>query len=181
MMSYIRGAVLYHGLGYVIVENAGIGYKVSVPGSIARDFQGEVALYLHEVIRDSERELFGFSAVEQLELFWKLISISGVGPRGAQKIVFSDRIDQVKSKIMAGDLTALTSVPGVGKKTAQKIILELKGVLAEDTDISALNGEAIDALVGLGYAKRDAEAALSGLELDNTEACIRAALKRLSM
>jgi holliday junction DNA helicase RuvA len=181
MMSYLQGTVLYNGKGYVIVENSGIGYKISISETAARDFHGEVTLFLHEVIRDSERELFGFSSVEQLELFWKLISISGVGPRGAQKIVFADRIDQVKAKIMAGDLTSLTAVPGVGKKTAQKIILELKGVLADDTDISALNGEAIDALVGLGYAKRDAEAALSGLELDDTEECIRAALKRLSM
>ncbi|NQV88758.1 MAG: Holliday junction branch migration protein RuvA [Parcubacteria group bacterium] len=181
MMSYLQGTVLHQGKGYVIVENAGVGYKISTPESMARDFHGEVTLFLHEVIRDSERELFGFSSIQQLELFWKLISISGVGPRGAQKIVFADRIDQVKAKIMAGDLTALTSVPGVGKKTAQKIILELKGVFADDTDVSALNGEAIDALVGLGYAKRDAEAALSGLELDDTEACIRAALKRLSM
>jgi len=181
MMTYLQGNVLYHGVGYLIVENGGIGYKVSLPESVAHGYSGEVALYLHEVIRDNERELFGFSSIAQLELFWKLIGISGVGPRGAQKIIFSDSIGQVKAKIMAGDLTALTAVPGVGKKTAQKIFIELKGALAEEPGISMVNTEALDALVGLGYAKRDAEAALSGIEMDDTENCIRAALKRLAM
>ncbi len=132
MMSYIEGEVIYHGAGYLIIKRGGIGYRVSLPDMVARDFRGEVELYLHEVIRDNERELFGFSSIDQLELFWKLIAISGVGPKIAQKIIFSKQIDKVRSKIMSGDLEFLTDVPGVGRKTAQKIILELKGALAEE-------------------------------------------------
>ena len=180
-MTYIHGQLLYHGIGYLIVERDGIGYKVTVPEDKAHGFAGEVKLYLHETVRDSERELFGFESILQLELFWKLVGVSGVGPRSAQKIVFSNKIDQVKSRIMAGDLASLTDVPGIGKKTAQKIILELKGALADEPDTASLDQDAIEALVGLGYSRRDAEAALSGIEAEGTEDRIRAALKRLSL
>lgn len=179
-MVYLQGSVLFHGVGYIIVENNGIGYKVTLPESVAHEVQDPATLYLHEAQRDDGRELFGFASIAQLELFWKLIAVSGVGPKSGQKIVYSDAVDQVKAKIMAGDLAALIDVPGIGKKTAQKIILELKGALAESPDISALDNDAIEALVGLGYARRDAEAALSGIEDGDTESRIRIALKRLS-
>ena len=177
MLVYLSGTVLHHGVGYIIVEQSGVGYKVSLPENVAHEIHESTHLYIHEVIRDSERELFGFTSIEQLELFWKLIAVSGVGPRSAQKIVYADAVDRVKSKIMAGDLTSLTNVPGVGKKTAQKIILELKGALADEPDVAALDADAVDALVGLGYSVRDAEAALSGIEAESTEERIRTALK----
>lgn len=180
MMAYIQGSVLSHGVGFVIVENSGIGYKITIPESIAHEIQDPASLYLHEAQRDDGRELFGFLSIGQLELFWKLVAVSGVGPKSGQKIVFSDTVDQVKAKIMAGDLAALTDVPGIGKKTAQKIILELKGVLVEEPGFGRLDGDAVEALVGLGYSRRDAEAALSGIEEGDTEARIRVALKRLS-
>lgn len=181
MMCFIRGTVLYHGIGYVIVEQGGIGFKVTFPEDRAHGFSGDVELFLHEVIRDNEREFFGFNSVSQLEFFWKLVGVSGVGPRSAQKIVFSDQVDRVKGKIMSGDISSLTDVPGIGKKTAQKIILELKGALAKEPDVAALDQDAIEALVGLGYSRKDAEAALSGIEVEDTEGRIRAALKRLSL
>ncbi|MCR4314146.1 MAG: Holliday junction branch migration protein RuvA [Candidatus Uhrbacteria bacterium] len=180
MMVYIKGRVLCHGVGYVIVENQGMGFKITVPESFAHEIQDPVTLYLHEAQREDGRELFGFLSLAQLELFWKLITISGVGPKSAQKIVFSDAIERVKVKIMSGDLAALTDVPGVGKKTAQKIILELKGVLVEEPGVLGLDGDAVEALVGLGYSRRDAQAALSDIEEGDTEARIRLALKRLS-
>ncbi|MBI4435063.1 Holliday junction branch migration protein RuvA [Candidatus Uhrbacteria bacterium] len=180
MMAYIQGRILYHGVGYVIVENQGVGFKITIPESAAHEQQEAATLYLHEVMRDDGRELFGFLSMAQLELFWKLIAISGVGPKSAQKIVYADAIDQVKAKIMRGDLAALTDVPGIGKKTAQKIILELKGVLVEEPEFSSLDADAIEALVGLGYSRRDAQAALSGIDEGDTESRIRLALKRLS-
>ncbi|MFA4845028.1 MAG: Holliday junction branch migration protein RuvA [Patescibacteria group bacterium] len=180
MLSFIRGSVLFHGVGYLLVESQGLGYKITMPEHVAHEFRGEVVMYLHEATREDGRELFGFRSVFELELFWKLIAISGVGPKSAQKIVFSDAVDRVKAKIMAGDLAALTDVPGIGKKTAQKIILELKGALVEDSGFSVLDADAIEALVGLGYSRRDAQAALSGIQEENTDDRIRAALKRLS-
>ena len=180
MLSFIRGSVLFHGVGYLLVECQGLGYKITMPESVAHEFQGDVAMYLHEAQRDDGRELFGFRSVAELEFFWKLIGVSGVGPKSAQKIVFSDAVERVKAKIMAGDLAALTDVPGIGKKTAQKIILELKGVLVEEPGVAAMDADATEALIGLGYSRRDAEAALSGIQEETTDDRIRAALKRLS-
>lgn len=179
MMVYLKGRLMYKGDGYVILENQGIGYKISLP-HMSQTIDEIVELFIHEAVRDDSRELFGFSSINQLELFWKLIGVSGVGPRSAQKMVFSDNNGQLKKSIMEGDLSVLTSVPGIGKKTAQKIILELKGVLAQEPEYTSADSDAIDALVGLGYSRRDAQAALVGIEEEDTESRIRLALKNLS-
>lgn len=180
MLCVLSGSVVHHGVGYVVVTVRDLGYKVILPEDAGHGLSGPVTLYAHEVIRDNQRELFGFLTMEALELFWKLITISGVGPRSAQKIVFARPVNEVKGSIMKGDLVFLTDLPGIGKKTAQKIILELKGVLTEDTPVPAVNREALDALISLGYARRQAEEALSGLEVETTEERIRMALKFLS-
>ncbi len=181
MIVSLKGSVIHHGVGFVIIENAGIGYRVQVPEDRAHQLHGDVFLYTHEVIRESERELFGFLTVEALELFWKLIHVSGVGPKSAQKIVFTNQTEKVKERIMAADLSFLTSVPGIGKKTAQKIILELKGVLAQEPVILTADQDALEALVALGYPRKTAEQALAGLdEQETTEGRIRTALKLLA-
>ncbi len=180
MITTLHGTVIQHGVGFLIFEVQGIGYKVILPEDRAHELTGEMRLYTHEVIRESERELFGFLSLEALELFWKLINVSGVGPRSAQKIVFSGVVDEVKGNIMKGNLTFLTDIPGIGTKTAQKIILELKGALIDEPFAAARDVDAMEALVGLGYARRQAEEALSGIEAATTEDRIRAALKFLS-
>lgn len=180
-MSMVKGAVHYRGNGFLLIEQGDIGHKVIVPGTAVHDFSGDVCIYLHEVIRDNERELFGFRDIQGLELFWKLIAISGLGPKSAQKIVFAAPVDDVKREIMSGNLTFLNSVPGIGKKTAQKIVLELKGALAEEPDAPAVDTDALDALIGLGYTKRQAEEALLAVEGTGTDDRIRAALKALAL
>ena len=177
MIASLQGTVSYHGIGFLIVENQGVGYKVILPEDVAHGFSSDVRFFTHEVIRDNERELFGFTSVEALELFWKLIAISGVGPRSAQKIVYADSIDQVKANIMTGSLTFLMNVPGIGKKTAQKIILELKGALADEPEVPTVDQDAVEALVGLGFARREAEMVVSATDSDNTEDRIREALR----
>jgi len=177
MIVTLHGLITHHGIGFVIVENAGIGYKVNVPEDQAHGLRGEVHLFTHEVMRESERELFGFLSVDGLELFWKLIGVSGVGPKSGQKIVFADDTEKVKDRIMAGDVSFLTSVPGIGKKTAQKIIIELKGALAQEPDVATFDADAVEALVGLGYSRKDAQEMLSGVEGETIEDRIRAALR----
>jgi Holliday junction DNA helicase RuvA len=181
MITTLHGKIEYHGVGFVVVEVAGVGYRVNVPEDRAHELSGEVVLFTHEVQREDQHELFGFLSMEALEFFWKLTSVSGVGPKVGQKIVFSNSVEKVKEKIMKGDLLFLTDIPGVGKKTAQKIILELKGALVDDaTRPVGLDIDAVEALVGLGYQRRQVEDALVGLEAESTEDLIRAALKILS-
>ena len=163
----------------MIVKSNSIGYKIILPNEIATNLRGNVTLYTHETIRDSDHELFGLTTIAALEFFWKLITVSGVGPKSAQRIVYTDEIEAVKRKISSGDLAFLTSVSGIGKKTAQKIILELKGVLVDEVGASEGDEDAISALQALGYSRRDAEQILSTVEGETTEERIKAALKRL--
>ncbi len=181
MIVSLTGTVTHHAVGFLILEVQGIGYKVIMPEDAAHGITGETTLYTHEVIRDDQRELFGFVSLAALELFWRLTSVSGVGPRSAQKIAFAGSVDVVKANIMKGNVAFLTDVPGIGTKTAQKIILELSGALAEEPGVtSGLDGDAIEALIGLGYARKQAEEALSNVNAESTEQRIRAALKSLS-
>lgn len=180
MITTIQGIITYHGKSFVIIESHSIGYKVILPEENTLGFSGEIVFYTHEVMRDSEKELFGFLSMSALEMFWKLISISGVGPRSAQKIVYSDKIEKVRERISSGDLAFLTAVQGIGKKTGQKIILELKGTIVEDEVTSSLDNDAVDALIGLGYRRSEAEEAVAMVEVVGTEECIREALKMLS-
>ena len=179
MIVKLTGTIDYHGVGFVILELAGIGYKITLPEDIAHQTKGNVTLYLHEAQRDDGRELFGFHGVDQLELFWRVTSVSGVGPKSGQKIVFAAPVSRVKERIMQGDVAFLTSIPGIGTKTAQKIILELKGVLAEDPKTSSVDPDALEALLGLGYPRKQAEDMLSMIDADSSEERVRKALKLL--
>ncbi len=179
MITTLTGEVTYRSLDFVIIEVDGVGYRVILTPHQASGLSGDVTVYTHEVVRDTERELYGFFSMGALELFWKLIAVSGVGPKVGQKIVTSDDIARVKEKVMGGDLNFLTDIPGVGKKTAQKIILELKGALAEETPSASLDEDAIEALVSLGIKRRQAQDILSLVEAESTDERIRAALKML--
>ncbi|KKW44585.1 MAG: Holliday junction ATP-dependent DNA helicase RuvA [Parcubacteria group bacterium GW2011_GWA2_56_7] len=177
MINKLTGDISYHGKDFIVVDVGDIGYKIVVPGGV---FSGEtrVTVFTHEVAREDARELFGFRTMASLELFWKLIAISGVGPRGAQKIIYSDTHDALMTHIQAGEIGFLTRVPGVGKKTAQKILIELKGALVEG-DVSSVDQSALSGLMSLGYPRREAEEALQHAVGDSTEERLRSALKVL--
>lgn len=175
----IEGDVIYQGVNFVVIQTGGLGYKVFLPEQIVFSTKGRVTFFTHEVIRDSERELYGLTSMHALELFWRLISVSGVGSKSAQKIVYAEEIGSVKQKIQNGDLTFLTSVQGIGKKTAQKIVLELKGVFVEDEIGGGFDEDAISALQALGYSRRDSEQILSTVQAETTEERVVQALKML--
>lgn len=180
MIALLSGIIVHRGEGYVLLRAGDIGYRVMMPETAARALPERTTLYIHEVVREDGREFFGFAAVEQLELFWRLIGVSGIGPKGAQKIIFAGPFERVKQSLALGDLAFLTAVPGIGKKTAQKIILELKGVLAEEEMPAVVDEEALQALLGLGYVKKEAQEALEHVEGVSTEARVRGALKMLA-
>ena len=116
---------------------------MTIPESAVHEIQETATLYLHEAQREDGRELFGFLAMAQLELFWKLISISGVGPKSAQKIVYSDAVDRVKAKIMNGDLAALTDVL-IGKKTDKRLFSSSRAFLSKN-QFFLVSADAIEA------------------------------------
>jgi Holliday junction DNA helicase RuvA len=178
MIALISGKTVRKGGNWLIVETGGLGYKVFASASIILGAKiGEpLSLWTHEQGREDGREFFGFATPDELEFFWKLITVSGVGPKMGLTIVGASNLKSVAKWIDEGNIAALSEIHGVGKKTAQKIVLELKGKLADE---GSGGDEAIDALIGLGYSREEARGALEGINGASVEERIKGALKRL--
>ncbi|HLD17568.1 MAG TPA: Holliday junction branch migration protein RuvA [Patescibacteria group bacterium] len=182
MICRLQGKIVHRAPTYLIVDVAGIGHKIMFPEGSVLPFSisEEVSVYTHEAVRDDGHEFFGFPDLPSLELCWKLLEISGVGPRLAQKIVLAKPVEKLKEGIMAGDLSVFVGIAGVGKKTAQKIILELQGSLVTEPSGPSGDADVVEALVGLGYQRRQAEDASVAAGGSTTEEKIRQALRQLS-
>jgi len=183
MIGSLRGRVLDIAPPWVLIEVQGIGYRVCVSSNTLAGMRvnEEVFVYIHDVVREDARDLFGFTALEDLRLFERMISVSGVGPKVALAMSSIGSADTLKRAIMSGDLTTLTSAPGVGKKIAQKIILELKGQIVDTDGTTGPDREAIDALVSLGYSGTQARDALKSVSTDIADISdrVREALRML--
>lgn len=175
MIGFLRGIIASVKPTSVLLDVGGIGYIVHAsPGTLASLGKGqEVTLYIHDHLREDSHDLFGFPAEEDLELFERLISVSGVGPKVGLAMLSLGRAEAVRKAIMNGDLALLTSVPGIGKKIAQKIILELKGQLVEDDTAPGPDREVIDALVSLGYSAHQAREAMKLVPAEITDVSLR--------
>ncbi len=184
MIGSLRGRVIELHPSYLLLETAGVGYRVrTTPGVIGElKTNTDVFLYIHENIREDAHDLFGFLKSDDMDLFQSLLSVSGVGPKVALVLLSLGGANTVRNAILKGDITFITSAPGVGKKMAQKIFLELKGQLVEEETESALDKDVRDALVGLGYSSQQAHEAIKQIspETQDTSDRIREALRHLS-
>ncbi len=190
MISYLEGVVVFQNEKYISVLVGGVGYKVFLsPGTsdAIRQVGDTVRVFTHLHVREDALDLYGFSDAAELELFEMLLIVSGIGPKMALTIISVDRPSVLAGAISREDAGFLTKISGIGTKMAHKIILELKEKIAklsfkaEDAEV-ALDGDAIDALVGLGWSVREARAALRAIPKDiaKTELRIKEALKTLS-
>lgn len=183
MIASLRGRIIEKRLTGVILEVGGIGYQVFLPSSILTELssENETFLYIHDHIREDAHDLYGFLIMSDLELFQRLIGISGIGPKAAANIL-SLGSSVVREAIMQGDVTRLSSAPGVGKKTAQKIILEMKGQLVEEASMPTGDMEVVEALQSLGYKAHDAREAVKmvGADVQDVSERVREALRHLS-
>lgn len=191
MIAHLSGSIFYTGDKYVIIETAGVGYKVRVSvdtlQALRKSADKKAALWIYTVVREDALDLYGFQNQTELEFFEMLISVSGIGPKGAIGILNVAPVDHLKEAIAMGDTAALTKVSGIGSKSAQKIILELRDKLGGHESLTGdtmLGDErdAIEGLVALGYAERAAREALKKIspETKGTGARIKEALKQLS-
>ena len=196
MIYQIKGKLISKDMDFVVLEVGGIGLKISSTINTIRaiNSEREVSLYTYLHVREDALDLYGFYSLLEKEVFLLLIGISGIGPKLANTILSGILPDDLKEKIISGDINALTSVPGVGSKTAKRIIIELKekftkieeGTMGfiEKAD-PKLYADALNALSGLGYNPKQSKLALHKVlsspdDKDNIEAIIRAALKILS-
>lgn len=186
MYEYLKGTVTFVSPYYIVIENHGIGYQVAVanPYRYSTNFNQEVLVYLHQVIREDGHTLYGFSDLEAKQLFLRLISVSGIGPKSGLAIMASEDHGGLVHAIESEDATYLTKFPGVGKKTAQQMILDLKGKLgeltmteaavlametAENAPTTQALDEALEALQALGYSERELKKINKQLALSSAE------------
>lgn len=191
MISYISGEVAYINETSVVVDVSGIGYEIFLtPVNISRLTIGEKAkLHTFMNVKDDGISLFGFYSKDELSLFNKLITVNGVGPKGALSFLTTYTPEDIILFILCEDTKSLSKVSGVGAKTAQRVILELKDKFKnmetikssfeyEETS-SNKKMETIEALVSLGYTKTEAATVVQKIYNDDleTEELLKLALK----
>lgn len=179
MIAFLEGVIAIVEPEGVVLNVHGVGYRVASGKSLG-EADEQVRLYIVEVIREDKYDLYGFRTREELAFFQRLISIDGVGPKMAQKILAAGTEAALRSNIQAGDLGFLTSISGVGKKTAQKIILELKGVLVDSEEtMSTGENDLLEALLSLGYQRPVVVAILPKITGEKMEERMKMALQLL--
>jgi holliday junction DNA helicase RuvA len=174
MIAHLRGRLLAKHPNQVIVDIGGVGYElhISVPTFSDLPASGsEVALHVYTHVREDLIALYGFLRPAEKQLFEKLITVSGIGPKLAITILSGMAADEMSGAIRGNDLARLTRIPGIGKKTAERMVLELHDKLPPAAGIaqpiapamSAVEEDVLSALVNLGYQRAAAEKTLAGV------------------
>lgn len=192
MYEYLTGLITAVTPGYIVVDVAGVGYQVQVANPFRFRENEKQRVYVYQAVRDTAVTLYGFSSLEEKELFLRLISVAGIGPKSALAILANDDHAGFIAAVEADDVNYLVKYPGIGKKTAKQIILDLKGKLApvaveapnkklaqSATDDPALQ-EAVAALSALGYTKTEVKRVakkLRDFEGQSTDEYLREALR----
>ncbi|OBK46659.1 Holliday junction branch migration protein RuvA [Mycobacterium sp. 1081908.1] len=194
MIASVRGEVLEVALDHAVIEAAGVGYRVNAtPSTLATLRTGsEARLVTAMIVREDSMTLYGFTDAQTRDLFLTLLSVSGVGPRLAMATLAVHDAAKLRQVLHDGDVTALTRVPGIGKRGAERMVLELRDKVgtagASSSAAPLVNGHAVrspvvEALVGLGFAAKQAEEAtdkvLAGDHDATTSSALRAALSLL--
>ncbi|MCL1630498.1 Holliday junction branch migration protein RuvA [Sporolactobacillus sp. CPB3-1] len=197
MFDYIQGILTYLSGGGIVIEQSGIGYRIICPNpfSYQPQINQETKVYLYQYVREDANILYGFQTREERELFVRLLSVSGIGPKNALAILAAGDPDEVIRAIETENVNYLTRFPGIGRKTAGQIVLDLKGKLqefsvhptageADDTKVRIEHAlsEALDVLSMLGYSERELRKILPQLKKQDLSAenYVKEALKRLS-
>lgn len=185
MISYLKGKVLEKTTSFIVLlpEGSGIGYKVFVtPESLDTPLGSELSLYTYLKSSDDGQTLFGLPDFKTLQFYELLLTVSGVGPKGALAILSSSKIDIIEQAIATGDPEIFTRMSGVGKKTAERIILELKNKVGVLTNSNAVGSSDIfDALVSLGYKNMEVRDVIQKVDATQTmEQQLKEALKLLA-
>ncbi|WP_455949967.1 Holliday junction branch migration protein RuvA [Eubacterium sp.] len=193
MISYIKGIIEEVEEDKVIIDNNGIGYGIFMPQSSLELIGSgeELKIYTYLNVKEDAMQLYGFLSKEELNLFKKLIGVSGVGPKGGLSIITACPGDSLQMAIISGDAKAISKAQGIGAKTAQRIIIELKDKIDLEEVIFTNSGEAvadtgvksdaIEALIALGYSRTSAFNAVNKVDkiTDDVEELLKLALKNI--
>lgn len=201
MIGYVKGILEEIEEDCVIVDVNGLGIRILTGGALASQMLApgsEVKIYTYTYVKEDAFQLYGFISKDELSLFKKLITVSGIGPKGAASILSAFSAEDLRYAIYAGDIKTISKAPGIGKKTAERLVLELKDKVELDYQADTLLGQladetvgstepnnrkdAIDALTALGYSSMDAAKAVNQADPNadmDAEDILKAALKYL--
>ncbi len=201
MYAYLKGTIEEITEDNLVLEVNQIGYNIKISARTANLLDrtsGLVKIYTYTLVREDTFSLYGFLTRDDLEIFKKLITVNGIGPKGGLAILSIMSADELRFAILSGDAKAISKAPGIGAKTAERVILDLKDkvslqdALSPKDDIAAVSlsasastdekNEAIEALVALGYSASDALKAVKQVNLEDgasVEEILKASLKYL--
>jgi Holliday junction DNA helicase RuvA len=189
VIASIRGEVLTRFAGEVVIEAAGVGYKLAVSSETLSSVPGageQARLFTHLVMRDDAMHLYGFSTQAERELFLMLIGVQSVGPKVALAVLSGGAPRDLLNAIASGDTARFQAVPGIGKRTAERIIVELREkvagkvsdeIVVRHTPTDDPRTLAREGLLGLGFTPQEADGMLDTVAGDTPEDLISEALK----
>ncbi|HEX6716973.1 MAG TPA: Holliday junction branch migration protein RuvA [Pyrinomonadaceae bacterium] len=204
MIAHLSGTLLSKQATSVIVDVSGVGYEVTIPLSTFYDLEdagSPVQLRIYTHVREDTLQLYGFKTARERELFLKIITVSGIGPKLGITLLSGMSADELIASIRTNNLARLTLIPGIGRKTAERLIMELREKVAElssaqlEEELGAkperaeqtedsVRSDALSALLNLGYQRSSAEKAIDAALADGgditVESILRRSLKKLA-
>jgi Holliday junction DNA helicase RuvA len=205
MIAHLNGKLLYKQATSVILDVGGVGYEVTIPLSTFYDLEAvgsSVQLRVYTHVREDTLQLYGFKTARERELFLRLISVSGIGPKLGITLLSGMSADEMIASIRTNNLAKLTLIPGIGRKTAERLVVELREKVASlsspelEEELGArpetgaeltedsVRSDSLSALLNLGYQKSSAEKAIDaalGEDGDMTvESVLRRSLRKLA-
>jgi Holliday junction DNA helicase RuvA len=199
MIAHLSGTLLSKQATSVILEVAGVGYEVTIPLSTFYDLEeagSKVQLRIYTHVREDALQLYGFKTARERELFLRLISVSGIGPKLGITLLSGMSADEMIASIRTNNLARLVLIPGIGRKTAERLVIELRdkvaslssaeleeelgaksGVSAAPSE-EAMRSDALSALVNLGYQRNAAEKAVSSALGEGGDVSVEVILRR---
>jgi Holliday junction DNA helicase RuvA len=185
MIGYVKGKLLHDAGGEIILENNGVGFSITPSAEAYKDIvaNGGGAVYTYMAVREDDISLYGFKSIEEKNMFLKLITVSGIGPKMGMTVLSNMSLTDLAVKIATSDVKGLSQVKGLGKKKAEFIIVELREKMGEELkDKETKKGEkpavalvgkdiedAMLALTGLGFTKQECVAVLTKAKEENVE------------
>jgi Holliday junction DNA helicase RuvA len=183
MYSYLKGNITEIYPSSITLENNDIGYKVITPNPYEFTLNESYKIYIHHYVREDLIQLFGFKTFDEKNLFIKLLSVKGIGPKSAIAILASGNVNDVIGAIEIGNVKFLSKFPGIGPKASQQIVLDLKGKLDLSENIKAKSNaitEVEEALKSLGYKSREITKVIKDLNPQGkTETLLKTALSKM--
>lgn len=199
MIAHLSGTLLYKQATSVIVDVGGVGYEVTIPLSTfyeLEDAGSNVQLRIYTHVREDTLQLFGFKTLRERELFLRIISVSGIGPKLGITLLSGMSADELIGSIRTNNLARLVLIPGIGRKTAERLVVELREKVAEmssveleeefgaakevksETTEDSVRADALSALLNLGYQRSAAEKAIDGALGEGGDVTVESVLRR---